>query len=257
MANKFYVPDGQRAAKVNDLFATIASRYDLINDLQSFGLHRWWKRKLIRLATTRPGECALDLCCGTGDVTFALARCGPRVVGMDFSGPMLAVAARRRERAGIHRPNGRTNGVSSSCLRPPASVTFLHGDAMTIPFADASFDIVTISYGLRNLAGVEQGLREMWRVTRPGGRILALDFGKPPNGFWRALYFTYLKLFVPLFGRVFCGDPDTYAYILESLKHYPAQEGIAAAMRELKCSNVRVLNLLGGMMSINSGEKPR
>jgi demethylmenaquinone methyltransferase / 2-methoxy-6-polyprenyl-1,4-benzoquinol methylase len=259
MANKFYVQDGQRAAKVNDLFATIAGRYDLINDLQSFGLHRWWKRKLIRLANTRPGERALDLCCGTGDVAFALARRGMRVVGLDFSGPMLAVAAIRRERseAGTRPPAGRMDDASLSSLRPPTAVTFLRGDAMAIPFADASFDVVTISYGLRNLAGVEQGLREMWRVTRPGGRILALDFGKPPNSFWRLLYFTYLKLFVPLFGRLFCGDADTYAYILESLKHYPAQEGVAAAMRELKCSNVRVHNLLGGVMSINSGEKPR
>jgi len=259
MANKFYAPNEQRAAKVNDLFAAIASRYDLINDLQSFGLHRWWKRKLIRLTNAQPDERALDLCCGTGDVTFALARRGLRAVGLDFSGPMLAVAAIRRERseAGTRLPAGPKDGASRSGLRSPTAVTFLRGDAMTIPFADASFDVVTISYGLRNLAGVEQGLREMWRVTRPGGRILALDFGKPPNGAWRAVYFTYLKLFVPFFGRAFCGDADTYAYILESLKHYPAQEGVAAAMRGLKCSNVRVLNLLGGVMSINSCEKPR
>lgn len=249
MANKFYDPGGQRAAKVNDLFAAIASRYDLINDLQSLGLHRRWKRKLVRLVRARAGERALDLCCGTGDVTFALAKCGLRAAGLDFSGPMLAVAAARRQRS-------ETGTGSSAGLRPHTGVTFLRGDAMNLPFADACFDVVTISYGLRNLAGVEQGLREIWRVTGPGGRILVLDFGKPSNRFWRALYFAYLRLFVPLFGRLFCGDADTHAYILESLRHYPAQEGIAAAMRELKCSKVCVLNLLGGVMSINIGEKP-
>jgi len=249
MANKFYQPGGRRAARVNDLFAAIANRYDLINDLQSLGLHRRWKRKLVRLARARTGERALDLCCGTGDVTFALARCGLRAAGLDFSGPMLAVAAARRER--IETGTGPSAGFG-----PQTGVTFLRGDATTLPFADACFDVVTISYGLRNLAGVEEGLRETWRVTRPGGRILVLDFGKPPNRLWRALYFAYLKLFVPLFGRLFCGDADTYAYILESLRHYPAQEGVAAAMRDLQCSNVRVLNLLGGVMSINMGEKP-
>jgi demethylmenaquinone methyltransferase/2-methoxy-6-polyprenyl-1,4-benzoquinol methylase len=250
MANKFYGPGGQRAAKVNDLFAAIASRYDLINDLQSLGLHRQWKRKLVRLARARAGERALDLCCGTGDVTFALAKRGLCAAGLDFSGPMLAVATARSQRS-------ETGTGSSASLWPQTGATFfLRGDAMNLPFADACFDVVTLSYGLRNLAGVEQGLREIWRVTGPGGRILVLDFGKPPNRVWRALYFAYLRLVVPLFGRLLCGDADTHAYILESLRHYPAQEGVAAAMRELKYSKVRVLNLLGGVMSIHIGEKP-
>src|SRR6266566_3371678 len=138
MANRFYDPGEQRSAKVRDLFAAIAPRYDLINDLQSVGLHRWWKRRLIQLAGVRSGEHALDLCCGTGDLAFALARQGAQVVGLDFSAPMLEVAqARFRERP---------LAASESSQSQPATCNpqFLRGDALELPFADASFDIVTI-----------------------------------------------------------------------------------------------------------------
>jgi demethylmenaquinone methyltransferase / 2-methoxy-6-polyprenyl-1,4-benzoquinol methylase len=112
-----------------------------------------------------------------------------------------------------------------------------------------------VGYGLRNLASWEIGLQEMLRVAKPGGRLLALDFGKPDNGLWRAVYFGYLKLFVPWLGRLFCGNAEAYAYILESLQHYPAQVGVAAKMREFGLQNVRIVNLLGGAMSINYGER--
>ncbi len=245
MSNSYYEPGKQRAARVNDLFAAIAPRYDLINDLQSFGLHRWWKRRLVKLANPGPCTPALDLCCGTGDVAFALAARGALVTGLDFSAPMLTVARRR------------STATAREDSQPTGRVTeFLQGDAQKIPFPDASFDIVTVSYGLRNLASWEAGLREMWRVARPGGRLLVLDFGKPDNALWRSLYFAYLRLFVPLFGRIFCGDSQTHAYILESLKHYPAQHGVAAKMRELGCRDVRIVPLLGGVMTINYGVKP-
>ena len=125
---------------------------------------------------------------------------------------------------------------------------------MHLPFADQSFDLVTVAYGLRNLADLKAGLSEMRRVTKRSGRILVLDFGKPDNGIWRSAYFTYLRAFVPLLGRIFCGSFSAYAYILESLKHYPAQHGVAAQMKELGLSNVRIINLLGGVMSINYAE---
>ena len=243
MANRFYQTGGQRAARVADLFAVVAPRYDLVNDLQSFGLHRWWKRRLVQLAGIRPGERALDLCCGTGDVTFALAGQGALTVGLDFSAAMLARARARSEK---------DRSIHGKPMFPGPS--FIRGDALDIPFPDNSFDVVTISYGLRNLSSLQQGLEEMRRVTRPGGRLLVLDFGKPGNVFLRSLYFAYLKLFVPAFGKVFCGDAGTYAYIMESLDHYPAQLGVATAMRGMKCVNVRVYNLLGGIMSINYGQ---
>jgi len=240
MPNRYYEPGGQRAERVGDLFAAIAPRYDLINDLQSFGLHRIWKHRLVKLAAPKPGLKALDVCCGTGDVAFALAGRGAEVTGLDFSEPMLAVARKREGRS------------PKSEVRSPK---FLRGDAQHIPFPDQSFDVVTVSYGLRNLSSWEQGLSEMWRVAKPEGRLLVLDFGKPENSAWRALYFGYLRLVVPLFGRVFCGDAQTHAYILESLKHYPAQQGVAAKMQELSCRDARIIPLLGGVMTINFGVK--
>jgi demethylmenaquinone methyltransferase/2-methoxy-6-polyprenyl-1,4-benzoquinol methylase len=248
MPNKYYEAGGRRAARVGDLFATIAPRYDLINDLQCFGLHRLWKRRLATLAAVRPGARALDVCCGTGDVAFALAGHGAEVTGLDFSEPMLAVARKRGERS----PKSGGQSLVSKVQSP----RFLHGDAQHLPFPDESFDIVTVSYGLRNLASWEQGLAEMWRVARSDGRLLVLDFGKPDNAAWRALYFGYLRLVVPVFGSVFCGDSQAYAYILESLRHYPAQHGVAAKMRELGCRDVGIVPLLGGVMTINHGVKP-
>ena len=126
---------------------------------------------------------------------------------------------------------------------------------MRLAFGDATFDIVTVGYGLRNLSDWETGLREMHRVARPGGRLLVLDFGKPDNALLRSLYFTYLRVVVPVFGKLFCGDSATHAYILESLQRYPAQHGVAQAMQRLGCHDVRIVNLMGGAMSINYGVK--
>ncbi|HVM49809.1 MAG TPA: bifunctional demethylmenaquinone methyltransferase/2-methoxy-6-polyprenyl-1,4-benzoquinol methylase UbiE [Candidatus Acidoferrum sp.] len=245
MANTFYEPGEQRAAKVGELFAQVASRYDLMNDLQSFGLHRYWKQRVVRLARPRAGERALDLCCGTGDLALSLARCGAAVTGLDFSGPMLQVAEQRASRAYPSRL-----GTPS---RPAPQ--YIRADAQRLPFADHSFDIVTVGYGLRNLANWEAGLNEMRRVSRPGGRLLVLDFGKPDNPLWRSLYFGYLRLFVPCLGRLVCGNSAAYAYILESLQHYPAQHGVAATMHDLGLANVRIISLLGGVMAINYGER--
>ena len=245
MTNKFYAPGEQRAARVNDLFNTIAPRYDLINDLQSFGMHRVWKRRLLRLANGQPGERALDLCCGTGDVALGLARTGVAAVGLDFSAPMLEVA---RRRLAAERRSGR--------LADGLAIEFMQGDAQQIPFPDNTFDVITISYGLRNLADWELGLREMQRVAKPGGRLMVLDFGKPENAAWRAVYFAYLRYLVPVLGRIFCGDADTHGYILESLLNYAAQKGVAQKMGALGLEDVRIVNLMGGVMSINLGKKP-
>jgi len=253
VSNVYYAPGDARAAKVNDLFARIARRYDLINDLQSFGLHRRWKRRVADLARVAPGVRALDLCCGTGDLAFALAQRGAAVTGLDFSAPMLAVAAERGKRRGGAALNPPPNPGPPAA--EPGNPNFVRGDAQATPFSENTFDVVTVGYGLRNLASWERGLEEMHRVARPGARILVLDFGKPANAGWRAIYFAHLKMSVPLIGLLFCGDASAYAYILESLKHYPAQLAVAEKMRALKLANVRVVNLLGGAMAINYGEK--
>ena len=254
MANTFYAPGDQRAAKVHDLFSRIAPRYDLINDLQSFGLHRYWKRRVVQMARPQPGQRALDLCCGTGDLARALARRGAQVAGLDFSELMLETAEKRQPGIRIQEPEPGPHATRTTHHASPTP-RFVRGDAQRIPFPDNSFDIVTVGYGLRNLANWEAGLREMQRVAKAGGRLVVLDFGKPDNALWRGLYFGYLKLFVPCLGRMFCGDAGAYAYILESLRHYPAQHAVAAKMHELGLANVRVVSLLGGAMSINYGEK--
>jgi len=240
MSESFYQPGERRGAKVNDLFAKIAPRYDLINDLQSFGLHRYWKNRLLKLAKIKPGDRALDVCCGTGDISFGLAKLGADVTGLDFSKPMLSVAEFK---------------VQSLKFKVEHAPKFIEGDAQNLPFDDASFDVVTVGYGLRNLPSWERGLEEMDRVAKPGARILVLDFGKPDNALWRKIYFSYLRWLVPVFGKLFCGDAATHAYILESLKNYPAQRGVEEKMRALKWKNVRVINFLGGVMSVNYGEK--
>lgn len=235
MANRFYIEGEERGAGVNDLFARVAPRYDLINDLQSFGLHRAWKRRVVRMAQVRIGARALDVCCGTGDIAFALARAGASVDALDFSDAMLGVA--------WQRAGGTTNP------------RFQQGDAIRLPFPDQTFDVITVGYGLRNLRDWKAGLHEMHRVARPGARLLVLDFGKPDNALLRFLYFAYLRFFVPVFGKLFCGDAATHAYILESLQRYPAQRGVDAALRELGCRDTRIVNLMGGAMSINYGVK--
>ena len=242
MSNTFYAPGEQRAAKVIDLFARIARRYDFLNDLQSFGLHRLWKRRVAKLAQIKNGDRALDLCCGTGDLAFALARQGAATTGLDFSAEMLEVANERKQKAESRKRNNIPH--------------FLQGDAQQLPFPENFFDIVTVGYGLRNLTSWERGLDEMLRVAKPGARLIVLDFGKPANALWRAVYFAHLKLSVPLIGLLFCGNASAYAYILESLKHYPAQLAVADKMRGLKLTNVRVINLIGGAMAINYGVKP-
>jgi demethylmenaquinone methyltransferase/2-methoxy-6-polyprenyl-1,4-benzoquinol methylase len=251
MANEFYQPGEQRQTRVKELFGRIATRYDLMNDLQSFGLHRYWKRKVIRLAHPAANVKALDVCCGTGDLALMLAGRGARVIGVDFSEQMLQIAERRKK---SFRPCPVAGNVCNSPNGVCSAPEFIQADALQLPFADGSFEIVTMAYGLRNLPEAKAGLREMSRVAAPGGRLLVLDFGKPENAVWRCLYFGYLKFFVPLLGCIFCGSASAYAYILESLKHYPAQRGVAAQMQELGLVNVQIINLLGGVMSINYGE---
>jgi len=239
--NAYYDPGPERAAKVNRLFLSIARRYDRLNDLQSFGLHRCWKRRVAELAGIAPGQTALDLCCGTGDLAFVLAARGAEVTALDASEGMLEVASERLRRWTAPAGSGR--------------VRFVRGDAQQPDFPSGSFDAVTVGYGLRNLESWETGLREMVRVAKPGGRVVVLDFGKPPNAAWRALYFTYLRMVVPVLGLLFSGDAGAYAYILESLRYYPAQEVVAARMGELGLVDVGLVNFVGGAMSIQYGRR--
>ena len=225
MKSKFYQPGEERAKRVHDLFRTIARRYDRLNDLMSLGLHRRWKNRLVQFAGNP--ERVLDLCCGTGDIAN---RSGGRVIGLDFTQEMLQVARTRNPR-----------------------IPWIRADALRLPFPDATFDAVTVGYGLRNLADLETGLGEIRRVLQPGGRFLSLDFGKPRSAAWRTLYFAYLRLTVPIMGKLFCGDRDAYAYLPRSTVHLPAQPDLYALLRRAGFTRLRKLGLLLGSAQIVTG----
>ncbi len=238
--NKYLSYDEQRAPRVRQMFSRLARRYDLVNDIRSFGLHRRWKRETVRIAveSRRPGSRVLDLCCGTGDMVFLAEELGEgvSVFGADFTLPMLSIArARSRER--------------------DASRRFVAADALRLPFPDGCFEGVTIGYGLRNLADPERGLAEILRVLAPGGRVVILDFGKPAGRIAGALYGGFLRTMMPFVGWLFHRDPETYLYIPASLEKYPAQRGVDRIMRRLGYANVRFEERLLGTMGINVGER--
>jgi demethylmenaquinone methyltransferase/2-methoxy-6-polyprenyl-1,4-benzoquinol methylase len=235
--NKYLSYDEERAPKVRAMFSRLAWRYDLVNDVMSFGLHRRWKRQTVAIALEGGRERLLDLCCGTGDIGFLAEERGSSVTGLDFTLPMLAVARRRKRSSG-----GR--------------IRFAQGDALSLPFPEARFDAITVGYGLRNIADPEKALGEMRRVLAPGGRAVVLDFGKPDNAVAGALYQAFLRTMMPAVGWLFHGDADTYLYIPESLKRFPAQRGVADLMRKVGFVNVRYENRLLGTMGINIGEAP-
>ncbi len=233
--NRYYAPGEERPGKVRALFARISRRYDLINDLMSLGMHRRWKRRLAELAAPRPEERGLDLCCGTGDVARALARSPSAagktfVVGLDFTGEMLDIARR----------------ITPESL----PVRYERGDALALPFADGEFQILTVAYGLRNLADLDRGLREAHRVLGPGGRLVSLEFGKPRNPIFRAFYFAYLRAALPLFGLLVFGDPHTYGYIFATVSRFPGQRDLADRMRAAGFDRVEVHDLMGGAMGV-------
>jgi demethylmenaquinone methyltransferase/2-methoxy-6-polyprenyl-1,4-benzoquinol methylase len=236
--NKYLSYDAERAPKVRAMFSRLAWRYDLVNDAMSFGLHRRWKRQTVAMALDGRPARLLDLCCGTGDLCFLAEGMGTKhITGLDFTLPMLAVARRRK--------------LSSS-----SQSGFAQADALRLPFPDAAFDAITVGYGLRNIADPKAALGEMRRVLAPGGRAVVLDFGKPDNALVAALYQGFLHTMMPAVGWIFHGDPDTYLYIPESLKRFPAQRGVAELMRKVGFVNVRYENRLLGTMGINIGEVP-
>lgn len=220
------------------LFATIADRYDLITAVLSYGMDARWKARLVRDAGVVSGECALDLACGTGDIAFAVAARGARTVGLDITPRMVEIAdAKRAAPAGVQ-------GFE-------AGVRFLVGDMTALPFTSASFDLVTTGYGLRNVPDLQKAIDEILRVLRPHGRLLSLDFNRPEGRLLRTVYLSYLTLVGSALGWVLHRDPDTYRYIPESIRRYPGADGIAVLLRARGFSDVRVVPLLGGLMTLH------
>ncbi len=224
-------PEGKRRY-VRRLFATIADRYDFITAFLSCGRDRAWKAQLAELAGVGPGARVIDLACGTGDIAFALAARGARVVGVDLTFRMLELA-RRRIGAGA-----------------PAVAT-IAGDMLALPIATGTADLVSTGYGLRNVPDLVGALGEIHRVLRPGGRLVSLDFNRPRSPIVCGAYLAYLTAVGGALGWVLHRDPDTYRYIPESIRLYPGAGGVADLMRAVGFTGVRVVPLLGGLMAIH------
>jgi ubiquinone/menaquinone biosynthesis methyltransferase len=218
---------------VRRLFSTIADRYDLITVLLSFGLDAGWKRRAVGLAAPVAGRQALDLACGTGDLTFVLETAGASVVGLDLTPRMVELAR----------------------LKSTGAARFLVGDMGRLPFEAASFDIVTTGYGLRNVPDLAVALAEIHRVLRPGGVMVSLDFNRPSQPIVRTVYLGYLTMVGSALGWLLHRDPDTYRYIPESIRRYPGAAAVARLMQTQGFVRAEWLPVLGGLMALHVGRR--
>ena len=228
------------AGQVRGMFDRIAGVYDVMNTAMTAGLHHAWRERAADRAELAPGDVALDACCGTGDLSFALARRvepDGRVIGSDFSERMLDLA---RAKAGE---------------RGAGAVRFEWQDALDLSYDDASFDAVTVGFGVRNLADLGRGVRELTRVLKPGGRLVILEITnptRPPLSFFFSLWFDRI---VPALGML-AGDREAYSYLPESVKRFPPPEGLALLMDRAGLERIRYTVLAGGIIAIHSGARP-
>lgn len=216
---------------VAGMFDDVGKNYDITNTVMTGGLDRYWRKRTRQMLELKPGEKVLDLAAGTAVSTVELAKSGAWCVACDFSQGMLA--------AGAHR-----------------DVPKVVGDAMHLPFADASFDAVTISYGLRNVHDFEAGLREMARVTKPGGRLVVNEFSTPVVPVFSTIYSTYLPRMIPLLGKVFSSNAPAYEYLAESIRAWPRQQELADAINANGWHNCRWENLALGVVALHGATKP-
>ena len=232
----------QAARWVRGMFGRIAPRYDLLNHLLSMNIDRYWRAHTAALVAhilNRPEARALDLCCGTGDLMLALAARGPaQVFGSDFCHPMLVAAnSKARER-------GRRCEI-------------FEADALTLPVANGSLDLITIAFGFRNLTNYGNGLRELARVLKPGGTLAILEFSQPPNPALARMYDFYSKSILPTLGGWISGSRDAYTYLPESVRKFPSAEGLADQMRECGFDEVRFERLTAGIVALHLGVRSR
>jgi demethylmenaquinone methyltransferase / 2-methoxy-6-polyprenyl-1,4-benzoquinol methylase len=234
------------------MFDRIAGVYDLMNRVMTAGLDRRWRERAVERAELGPGDSALDVCCGTGDLAFELARrVGPdgRVVGCDFSERMLELARAKDEE--LRLGGGPASNGSRSGLGP---VEFEWADALELPYDDASFDAVTVGFGLRNLADLEAGIAELTRVLRPGGRLVILEITQPQRPPLSTFFSLWFERIVPLLGTV-AGDSAAYTYLPESVRGFPGPEHLAELMDGAGLGRIHWLLLAGGIIAIHSGER--
>ncbi|WP_075185415.1 bifunctional demethylmenaquinone methyltransferase/2-methoxy-6-polyprenyl-1,4-benzoquinol methylase UbiE [Teredinibacter haidensis] len=232
----------EKAKRVADVFHSVAAKYDLMNDIMSGGVHRIWKKFTIELSGVRTGNTVLDIAGGTGDLTAKFARIvGPegKVVLADINDSMLKV--------------GRDKLTDKGFV---GNVQYAQADAQYLPFPDNSFDCITIAFGLRNVTDKDLALASMFRVLKPGGRLLVLEFSKPQNSLLEKLYDTYSFRVLPFMGKLVTNDSDSYRYLAESIRMHPDQETLKGMMANVGFAECKYYNMTGGVVALHKGIKP-
>jgi demethylmenaquinone methyltransferase / 2-methoxy-6-polyprenyl-1,4-benzoquinol methylase len=236
------IQDEQQAATwVRAMFGSIAPRYDLLNHLLSMNVDRWWRARTVSRVShmlSKPGARVLDICCGTGDLMLALGAKAKSatVYGSDFCHPML-VAARQK----VQQRQVRSN--------------LFEADALGLPVADRSLDVITVAFGFRNLVNYQNGFEELFRVLKPGGLAAILEFSTPPNAVLARLYAFYSRAILPAIGGMISGSKDAYKYLPESVRKFPGAEDLASQMRSSGFDNVRFERMTAGIVALHIGER--
>lgn len=228
--------------KVHNLFSRIAGRYDKMNTIISLTLDKGWRERTLALADPHPGELWLDVCCGTGKISIEIGRKLGEVggvTGLDFTPAMLSVARRAEEEAKLSAP-----------------IVWLEGDALALPFPDESFDGITIGFGLRNLPSYDEGIREMRRVLKPGGRWICLELSHPIWPVFKQGHAFFVKYLVPCIGNIGLGEQSHYKWLPESLSHFPGADELAEKMRQCGLTSVYYERLSGGIAAVHIGRRP-
>jgi len=231
----------EKAGRVREVFDSVASRYDLMNDLMSGGMHRLWKRFTIELSSVRPGQTVLDIAGGTGDLAAKFSqRVGPdgHVILADINAAMLSV--------------GRDRLIDKGALN---NISVSQADAQFLPYADNSIDCITIAFGLRNVTDKALALRSMYRVLKPGGRLLVLEFSKPTSPLLSQVYDAYSFSALPFLGKLITNDADSYRYLAESIRKHPDQETLLEMLEDAGFVDCRYHNMTGGIVAIHRGVK--
>jgi demethylmenaquinone methyltransferase/2-methoxy-6-polyprenyl-1,4-benzoquinol methylase len=235
------VNEDQKAGMVHGVFSSVASKYDVMNDLMSLGIHRIWKEAMMDWLAPRAGQHLLDVAGGTGDVAFRFlgrAGAGARATVLDMTAAMLDEGRQRAEAGQLAE-----------------RLDWIVGDAMALPFADNTFDAYTISFGIRNVVRIPDALAEAHRVLKPGGRLMVLEFSQIPNALMQKAYDLYSFNVIPRMGQIVAGDRDSYQYLVESIRRFPDQETFAAMIRRAGFAQVKYRNLTLGIAALHSGWK--
>jgi demethylmenaquinone methyltransferase/2-methoxy-6-polyprenyl-1,4-benzoquinol methylase len=234
------VPEGEKAGLVHGVFSNVASRYDVMNDVMSVGIHRLWKDAMMDWLAPRDGQRLLDVAGGTGDISFRFLKRAPgaKAVVLDLTESMLVEGRKRAEAEAM-----------------ADRLDWVTGDAMALPFEDNSFDVYTISFGIRNVTRIEDALSEAYRVLKPGGRLMVLEFSQLPNDGLQKLYDLYSFNVIPRMGQMIANDRDSYQYLVESIRRFPDQDTFADMIRRAGFGQVKYRNLSMGIAALHSGWK--